>query len=56
LVYVPVEEKEEELVDVDDTDGLDPLGEFDAWRLRELARIKRDKEAEIAREEERRGD
>jgi microfibrillar-associated protein 1 len=46
-------EKEEELVDVDDTDGLDPLGEFDAWRLRELARIKRDKEAEIAREEER---
>jgi hypothetical protein len=53
LVYVPIEEKEEELVDVDDTDGLDPLGEFDAWRLRELARIKRDKEAEIAREEER---
>lgn len=46
-------EKEEELVDVDDTDGLDPLVEFDAWRLRELARIKRDKEAEIAREEER---
>ncbi|KAI9460182.1 splicing factor, Prp19-binding domain-containing protein [Lactarius psammicola] len=46
-------EKEEEVVDVDDTDGLDPLGEFDAWRLRELARIKRDKEAEIAREEER---
>ncbi|KAF8272349.1 splicing factor, Prp19-binding domain-containing protein [Lactarius quietus] len=46
-------EKEEELVDVDDTDGLDPLAEFDAWRLRELARIKRDKEAEIAREEER---
>ena len=56
VVYVPglpIEEKEEEVVDVDDTDGLDPLGEFDAWRLRELARIKRDKEAEIAREEER---
>ncbi|KAH9005918.1 splicing factor, Prp19-binding domain-containing protein [Lactarius hatsudake] len=46
-------EKEEEHVDVDDTDGLDPLGDFDAWRLRELARIKRDKEAEIAREQER---
>ena len=53
VLMVPVEEKEEEVVDVDDTDGLDPLGEFDAWRLRELARIKRDKEAEIAREEER---
>ncbi|KAH8992089.1 splicing factor, Prp19-binding domain-containing protein [Lactarius akahatsu] len=46
-------EKEEEVIDVDDMDGLDPLAEFDAWRLRELARIKRDKEAEIAREEER---
>ena len=32
---------------------IDPAGEFDAWRLRELARIKRDKEAEIAREQER---
>ena len=29
---------------MDDTDGLDPEGEFEAWRLRELARIKRDKE------------
>ncbi|KAH9177039.1 splicing factor, Prp19-binding domain-containing protein [Lactarius sanguifluus] len=46
-------EKDEEHIDVDDTDGLDPLGDFDAWRLRELARIKRDKEAEIAREQER---
>ncbi|KAI9512288.1 splicing factor, Prp19-binding domain-containing protein [Russula earlei] len=46
-------EKEEEVVDVDDTDGIDPSGDFDAWRLRELARIKRDKEAEIAREQER---
>jgi microfibrillar-associated protein 1 len=46
-------EKEEEVIDVDDTDGVDPSGEFDAWRLRELARIKRDKEAEIARELER---
>lgn len=48
-----LEEKEEEVIDVDDTDGVDPAGEFDAWRLRELARIKRDKEAEIAREQER---
>ena len=48
-----VEEKEEEVIDVDDTDGVDASAEFDAWRLRELARIKRDKEAEIAREQER---
>lgn len=48
-----LEEKEDEVIDVDDTDGVDPAGEFDAWRLRELARIKRDKEAEIAREQER---
>lgn len=47
------EEKEEEVIDVDDTDGVDASAEFDAWRLRELARIKRDKEAEIAREQER---
>ncbi|KDQ64375.1 hypothetical protein JAAARDRAFT_27997 [Jaapia argillacea MUCL 33604] len=46
-------EKEEEVPDVDDTDGLDPAGEFEAWRLRELARIKRDKEEEMARELER---
>ncbi|KAI0668737.1 splicing factor, Prp19-binding domain-containing protein [Trametes maxima] len=46
-------EKEEEVPDVDDTDGLDPAAEFEAWRLRELARIKRDKEADLARERER---
>ncbi|KAI0935475.1 hypothetical protein AcV5_003892 [Taiwanofungus camphoratus] len=46
-------EKEEQVPDVDDTDGGDPAGEFEAWRLRELARIKRDKEAELARELER---
>jgi len=39
--------------DVDDTDGLDPDGEFEAWRLRELARIKKEKEEELRREEER---
>lgn len=38
---------------MDDTDGLDPEAEFEAWRLRELARIKRDKEAEVQRELER---
>ena len=48
-----VEEKEDDVPDVDDTDGLDPAGEFEAWRLRELARIKRDKETELQRELER---
>jgi len=48
-----VEEKEAEIPDIDDTDGLDPEAEFEAWRLRELARIKRDKEAEVQRELER---
>ena len=47
------EEKEKEVPDLDDTDGLDPEGEFEAWRLRELSRIKRDKEAQAARELER---
>lgn len=51
--HLSAEEKEEEVPDVDDTDGLDPEGEFEAWRLRELARIKRDKEAALARELER---
>ncbi|THU87771.1 hypothetical protein K435DRAFT_804053 [Dendrothele bispora CBS 962.96] len=46
-------EKEEEVPDIDDTDGLDPAAEFEAWRLRELARIKKEKEEEIRREEER---
>ncbi|KAF8973825.1 splicing factor, Prp19-binding domain-containing protein [Flammula alnicola] len=46
-------EKEEEIPDVDDTDGLDPATEFEAWRLRELGRIKKEKEDELAREKER---
>ncbi|WVF69706.1 hypothetical protein IAT40_004485 [Kwoniella sp. CBS 6097] len=37
---------------VDDTDGLDPTAEFDAWRARELARLLRDKQAQAARDEE----
>ncbi|KZP32431.1 hypothetical protein FIBSPDRAFT_775220 [Athelia psychrophila] len=46
-------EKEEIVPDVDDTDGLDPAAEFEAWRLRELGRIKKEKEEEVRREEER---
>ncbi|KAG6857656.1 hypothetical protein H0H87_010225 [Tephrocybe sp. NHM501043] len=46
-------EKEEDVNDVDDTDGLDPAAEFEAWRLRELGRIKSEKEEEVRREEER---
>ena len=47
------EEKEKETPDVDDTDGLDPAEEFEQWRLRELGRIKRDKEKQIQLEQER---
>lgn len=39
------EDAEETFPDVDDTDGLDPSAEFEEWKLRELMRIKRDKEA-----------
>ncbi|KAJ6519278.1 microfibrillar-associated protein MFAP1, Zn finger, CCHC type protein [Mycena sanguinolenta] len=46
-------EKEENIPDIDDTDGLDPEAEFEAWRLRELGRIKKEKEEELRREEER---
>jgi microfibrillar-associated protein 1 len=52
LTFCP-EEKEEDIPDVDDTDGLDPSTEFEAWRLRELGRIKAEKEEELRREEER---
>ncbi|QSS65476.1 microfibril-associated protein [Histoplasma capsulatum] len=30
---------------IDDTDGLDPAAEFAAWKLRELKRVKREREA-----------
>ncbi|KAG8983302.1 hypothetical protein FRB90_006141, partial [Tulasnella sp. 427] len=43
-------EAEDLIPDVDDTDGLEAEAEFEAWRLRELGRIKRDKEAQRARE------
>jgi microfibrillar-associated protein 1 len=38
---------------VDDTDDLDPVAEKVAWKLRELQRIKRERESLIARELER---
>jgi len=47
------QEKEKETPDIDDTDGLDPEEEFESWRLRELGRIKRDKEEQMRLEEER---
>jgi microfibrillar-associated protein 1 len=37
---------------VDDTDGLDPEAEYTAWKLRELKRLKRDREAIEQREKE----
>ncbi|ERF71734.1 hypothetical protein EPUS_05606 [Endocarpon pusillum Z07020] len=37
---------------VDDTDGLDPEAEYAAWKLRELKRLKRDREAIEQREKE----
>ncbi|EME47059.1 hypothetical protein DOTSEDRAFT_85647 [Dothistroma septosporum NZE10] len=39
--------------DIDDTDGLDPEAEHAAWKLRELKRVRRDRQALIAREQER---
>jgi len=35
--------KEGKVIDVDDTDGMNPLGEFGAWWLGELAQFKHDK-------------
>ena len=39
--------------EVDDTDGLDPEAEFQAWRQRELARLERDRNAMLAAQKER---
>ncbi|CAD6887496.1 unnamed protein product [Tilletia caries] len=46
-------EFEENLPDLSDTDGKDPEAEFQAWRLRELHRIKRSRELDAEREVER---
>ena len=43
---------EEEEDEIDDTDGIDPEAEYAAWKLRELKRIKRDREAIEEREKE----
>ncbi|KAI9051478.1 hypothetical protein LZ554_004524 [Drepanopeziza brunnea f. sp. 'monogermtubi'] len=43
---------DEEDAEVDDTDGLDPAAERAAWELRELMRIKREREAIEERERE----
>jgi microfibrillar-associated protein 1 len=37
---------------IDDTDGVDPEAEYAAWKLRELKRLKRDREAIEQREKE----
>ncbi|KAJ3278366.1 Microfibrillar-associated protein 1, partial [Blyttiomyces sp. JEL0837] len=43
----------DEPLDVDDTDGLNEDEEYDAWKLRELRRIKRDREERESEEKER---
>ncbi|KAL2075461.1 hypothetical protein VTL71DRAFT_404 [Oculimacula yallundae] len=43
---------EEALDEVDDEDGVDPDAEYAAWKLRELKRIKREREAIEEREKE----
>jgi microfibrillar-associated protein 1 len=47
------DDEEDDADDVDDTDDLDPEAEHAAWKLRELKRIKRDREAIEERERER---
>ncbi|WBW74467.1 splicing associated factor Saf3 [Schizosaccharomyces osmophilus] len=48
-----MEKTNELLKDVDDTDGLDPQSEYEAWQVRSLRRKKRDKENLLALEKER---
>lgn len=48
-----LEEAKALVTDIDDTDGLSPTTEFQEWRLRELTRLKRDKELSLAFEKER---
>lgn len=42
--YEPAKEQEPDEVEIDDTDDVDPEGEFDAWRARELFRFNRDRQ------------
>jgi microfibrillar-associated protein 1 len=53
ILTYSLEEAQHPGKEIDDTDGLDPEGEFNAWRMRELMRLKREKEEEQRREEER---
>ncbi|RDW88615.1 hypothetical protein BP6252_00647 [Coleophoma cylindrospora] len=47
------DDEDDDVDDVDDTDGLDPEFEYAQWKLRELKRIKRDREAIEEAEKER---
>lgn len=47
------DDDEEPVDDVDDRDGLDPEQEHAAWKLRELKRVRRDRQALIEKEKER---
>ncbi|THW75204.1 hypothetical protein D6D19_04193 [Aureobasidium pullulans] len=47
------DEDPDAIEDVDDTDGLDPEAELAAWKLRELRRVKREREAIEEAEKER---
>nr|KAJ3417703.1 Microfibrillar-associated protein 1 [Polyrhizophydium stewartii] len=43
-----------QILDIDDTDDVDPEEEYNAWKLRELLRIKRDRVEREQREQEQR--
>ncbi|CAG8465373.1 3136_t:CDS:2 [Ambispora leptoticha] len=47
-----VKDEQSTLKEVDDTDGIDEQAEYEAWKLRELKRIKRDKEERRAEKEQ----
>ena len=52
VVFINLVEKEEEDLQVDDTDGIDEQEELELWKLRELERLKRDREAKEKRIQE----